>query len=254
MERQWFSECSKAVDNWKDMNKDAYLIHTLISNFENEMTIQFPLAHNNPKNTKSLDAETLGKAIGYINRNIDGIYPFINYMVFTDVFNPDVGNRIYLDAPTLSYDVEDYSPDNWPQKKKEFVETITAILKIYFSATGVKDVTEQTIRTEAGKMADLEWSLAQNLKPDPDDFDTAYNLFTIANATTYFKGPISLKSMFAALAKDITGLDVIFSNPDYQIIIQSPDNYQQLLIALQNKGKYKQISILINCDFRKLWN
>jgi hypothetical protein len=199
-----------ALGNWKDTNKNADLIQKHIKNFETAMGIKFPLASNNPalKDGQYASPENFGKAIGWINRNIDGVDPIVYYFTFTDIISPDLGYRIYLGAVNLLDDVSNYLKKDWLTKYKPgLVAAYADLIQKYFKAAGITGVTKATIFAEADKMATLEWVLAQGQGPDSEFDDGIYNPLTVENATQYFpQTGFNLKSMLTELAKGVKGM------------------------------------------------
>ena len=227
------------MPGWQDLNKDAYLIHTLITGFETELGFQFPLQHNNPtRGTAAITPQSFGSAIGYINRNIDGVNPIVNYFVFNDLLNPELGYRAYFDGPILSQETQKFMDPHWSTKyKPELVQRIATLFILYFRGVGVTDVNSNTILAEADKLATFEWVLAQNQGPGAQEFGDIYNPITVDNATRFYS-KISFPSLLTELAKDVTGLRQVITDPDYVLMIQSPDNFLAFLTQFGNRGDY----------------
>jgi hypothetical protein len=89
---------------------------------------------------------------------------------------------------------------NWP--KQQITDRLVAYLTAYFNAIGVS-VGEDAIKEEAGKMALLEWVLAQGqVEDDSDD----YPRISIKNATNIFPKAVEWSTYFKTLAEGVPGL------------------------------------------------
>lgn len=214
------------------------MLYNLITKLETAMNQDFPLSENNPATTTKITPEVLGKALGFMQRNFDGVQPLLNYFVFNDLVHPELGYKMYFDAPALFYDFHVYQSPEWEtQYKPDLIQRIVYDLQTHFKAIGIDNVTPEEITAEAGRIADFEFLLAQGIQDLPGDDDgLIYNKITVKNATDTFPKAIDLTAFLTELAKGVKNLDKVVLDPDYEIIVQWPPNYNTFVTTLANIG------------------
>jgi hypothetical protein len=97
LERDWFTKCANALDNWDAVTQGAYMPAKMINQLEGAYGLKFPLANNNPGTNPRVNTTLIGQLIGTINRNFENANPLVTGMIDNDFVNPDQGYRQVLE-------------------------------------------------------------------------------------------------------------------------------------------------------------
>lgn len=92
--------------------------------------------NGNPSGTLEPTPKLIGKAIGYINRHFENVYPLVQHLVFSNLVNPDQGYLLYLDAPSLAFDPSAYTSPGYNILKDPNVNITFEILDTYLTTVG----------------------------------------------------------------------------------------------------------------------